>query len=75
MIKDWDCTCEAGFRGEVYHCPLHAAAPDMYEACKGLLEFIKSKYPEDFKAGGKGFTCPHHQAIEKALARAEANHD
>ena len=30
--EKWNCTCEAGYRGEVIHCPLHAAALDMYEA-------------------------------------------
>jgi len=36
-------------------------------ACEGLLEFIRIKYPDDFKEGGQGFTCPHHQAIYEIL--------
>ena len=30
------CSCEAGYAGEVYHCPLHAAAWDMREALNDL---------------------------------------
>ena len=29
-----------------------------------LLEFIREKYPEDFKGGDHGaFTCPHHKKL------------
>lgn len=44
---------------------------DMYDrlhsASFRLLQFIREKYPEDFAPGGKGFTCPYHQAIDQAL--------
>lgn len=35
---EYNCTCEAGYRGEVIHCPFHAAAPHMYEALKAILD-------------------------------------
>lgn len=37
---EYNCTCEAGYRGEVYHCPLHSAAEDMYEALGKVREDI-----------------------------------
>jgi hypothetical protein len=49
---------------------LIAAAPELLEACEGLLGFIRERYPDDFKEGGKGFTCPHHLAIEAAIKKA-----
>ena len=36
--KEGDCTCSSGYRGEVYHCPLHGAAPEMYELIKDIAE-------------------------------------
>ncbi len=67
-----DCR-QSGLSDEDNNANAHliAAAPDMREACKGLLNFIKEKYPSDFIVGGPGFTCPHHIAIEKAMAKAE----
>jgi len=38
------------------------------EACEGLLASIRSRYPNDFMPGGKGYVCPHHLAIAAALA-------
>lgn len=40
------------------------------DAANGLLAFIRSKFPDDFRPGGRGFTCPHHQALEVALRAA-----
>lgn len=34
---------------------------------KELLDFVKSKYPDDFKEGGRGFTCPYHIALNQAV--------
>ncbi len=53
-----DCGCYVGF--DVYHepmwgkkCPLHEAAPAMYEALKKLIDFNwRNK-------GSNGKTCPH----------------
>jgi len=47
------------------------AADKLCEAAKGLLDFIKLKFPKDFEYGGLGFTCPHHEAIRKAIADYE----
>jgi hypothetical protein len=43
----------------------------LVEACEGLLQFIREKYPDDFKEGGRGFICPHHIEIADALAKAK----
>jgi len=45
-----------------------AKADKLCEAAKGLLDFIQAKFPGDFEQGGPGFTCPHHEAIRKAIA-------
>ncbi len=45
----WNCTCEAGYKGEVIHCPLHAAAPDMYEALKDFGLYVAVNYDENNK--------------------------
>jgi hypothetical protein len=42
---------------------------ELVEACEGLLTFIRERYPDDFKQGGRGFTCPHHMAIETAIKK------
>ena len=55
----------------LYLCPLHAAAGELLEASKGLLNFVRSRFPEDFKPGGPGFTCPHHQKLDAAIKKAE----
>lgn len=39
-------------------------------AARDLLAFIRERFPDDFKPGGKGFTCPHHLAIQRALEAA-----
>lgn len=44
---------------------------ELYEAASELLEFIRQKFPNDFKEGGRGFTCPFHQALHAAVLRAE----
>lgn len=41
----------------------------LIEACESLLEFIRNRYPDDFKPGGKGFVCPHHLEIYNVLEK------
>jgi hypothetical protein len=41
---------------------------DVVSAAKNLLDFVRQKYPDDFKPGGKGFVCPYHIALDKALS-------
>jgi FtsZ-binding cell division protein ZapB len=41
------------------------------DACSGLLNHIRERFPDDFKPGGKGFTCPHHKAIAAALSKGK----
>jgi len=60
---EYNCTCEAGYRGEVYHCPLHAAAQDMYDALK-----LYQAHQE----GTSGHYCwKCAEAIDKAVSLAE----
>lgn len=45
---EWICTCEAGYKGQVYHCPLHSLAPEMYRTLKLFIERFEdmdNKYP------------------------------
>jgi len=63
-MKNWDCTCEGGYRGEVYHCPMHLAAGAMYEALK-----LYQKHQE----GTSGHYCwKCEKAITEAIQKAEA---
>ncbi len=39
----------------------------LIDANHALLNFIRQKYPDDFKEGGSGFTCPHHREIDGLL--------
>ena len=57
-------TCEAGFKGEVYHCPLHKAAKGMYEALKELTEF------DEMGGNGKDHYVLVRNA-QKALAKVD----
>jgi hypothetical protein len=58
-ISTWDCACTVRENGDVRwieHCPLHAAAPELLEACKDMLkatdelmtEFISKKRAADW---------------------------
>lgn len=40
---------------------------ELERACISLLAFIRFKYPEDFKEGGRGYICPHHKKIAELL--------
>ncbi len=67
-MEKWYCTCEAGYKGEIYHCPMHQAAPTMYEALEEIkLLCADSAYRQATKEqiiGGKCF-------VALALARGE----
>ena len=45
---------------------------EVVEAAKNLLNFVRQKFPDDFKPGGKGFMCPYHIALDKAINDLEA---
>ena len=62
---EYNCTCEAGYRGEVYHCPLHAAAQDMYEALLTALGVMATL------DNSKGWVQEITGVISKALSLAE----
>ena len=47
----------------------------LLKAAEELLEFVRNKYPEDFKEGGKGFLCPYHIALDKAVKDCKGNSD
>jgi len=66
---EYNCTCGAGYRGEVYHCPLHAAAQDMYEALKDARNQIEYLHDKLGKKTGTGVRCLSQ--IEQALSLAE----
>lgn len=50
--------------------PMFAAAPDMYEALRGLLEIICDDCKSPYKVDGKCVKCPRVAAAEAALAKA-----
>ena len=49
---------------------LIAAAPDLYEACRAMLERINTMTTEDFSRGAEK---PERVAMTKAIAKAEGN--
>lgn len=65
---DYTVVADAGAHADaafiVRACNAH---DDLVTACQGLLQFVRERYPDDFKEGGRGFICPHHIAIEAAL--------
>ena len=62
---EYNCTCEAGYKGEVYHCPMHAAAPAMHEALLSALGSLVALGIED-KSWGREILTNIVQAIAKA---------
>jgi hypothetical protein len=42
---------------------------DLSQGVVGLLNFVKERFPDDFKEGGKGFTCPHHKRLAAHVKR------
>jgi hypothetical protein len=50
-------------------------ADNLCEVAKGLLDFIRGRFPKDFKSGGSGFTCSHHEALRKAIADFEGKEE
>lgn len=36
-------------------------------ACRNLLAWVRERHPLDFMPGGRGYTCPYHRAIARAL--------
>jgi hypothetical protein len=51
----------------------HEGLVEVKEKAQALLNFIKEKYPDDFKPGGRGYICPHHIALAEALAAVEGD--
>lgn len=49
---------------------LIAASPKLLRASKNLLNFVKRRFPKDFKKGGRGFVCPYHKALDRAVSEA-----
>ena len=58
-------------RKDAYRDVLHGRYTRLLEAARGLLGFIRGRFPADFEPGGNGFTCPHHVALAEAVAEAE----
>ena len=65
----WNCTCDAGYKGEVYHCPLHAAAYDMYEALKDCLISIRTAQNLQSAEHLEGARMMAYLAVKKAEGR------
>ena len=51
------------------------AVRELREAAESLLAFIRERFPEDFKEGGRGFVCPHHARLERAAAEVKTIED
>lgn len=41
------------------------------EAARELLQFVRDKYPDDFKNDPGAFTCEYHKKLYKALEGPE----
>ena len=70
-ITEFDCNEEQfGFEEGFANAHLIAAAPDMYEALRGLLEIVCVDCKSSYEIEGKCVKCSRVVAAEKALARA-----
>ena len=75
-----DCGCETkvyadGSGVEVYYCPMHSAAPEMYDALLELVEAFKNGELA-WKHKRQSDSDPYHPASVKlfaAIAKAEGN--
>ena len=65
-MRNWDCTCESGYHGEVYHCPMHSAAGAMYKALKAFDHYLCAAPPLNMKL--KKYAV---DLMEEALSEAE----
>jgi len=43
---------------------------ELRDAAINLLNFIRSKFPDDFEDGGRGFSYSFHQALDRAIQKA-----
>lgn len=68
MKTGFTCTCEAGYKGEVIFCPLHAAAPEMYEALNDLVERLTNEQNRGLVFGYK--MSISYTTAKRALAKA-----
>jgi len=64
---EYKCTCKRGIgrRGGVIFCPLHKAAPDMYEALKAIKENDMLKLATNFTQ------CGVLSKIDNALVKVD----
>ncbi len=65
-------TYGANDEAKLANAKLLCAAPDLLAACRHLLAFFKSEYPEAFKAGGGSFATDDRAPFELDLAAAKA---
>lgn len=52
-------------------CAALRALLDLSQAAENLLAFVRSKYPDDFKEGGRGYICPFHIALSEAVKKVK----
>lgn len=64
------CRCDTEEQARLYANAVNCHA-QLVEACKGLLDSIRERHPEDFRDGGNGYSCPHITRIAAAIAKAE----
>lgn len=70
-ITDFDCCPEQFDNYEGFaNASLIAAAPELYEALRGLLEIVCGDCNSAYKVDGKCVKCPRVVAAEAALEKA-----
>ncbi len=72
-----DCKVVSGFLcgNVIEYCPLHKAAPDLYEALEGLLQLRDIPSFIDVRVTIEDIHSGRFKEADKALAKAEVGND
>lgn len=74
LLDRYQAVLEENERLRAEYEPRLRAESAIRSAAEALLRLVREKHPDDFKPGGRGYICPYHKRLARAL-RGEVDDD